>query len=516
MEKKSIALLLAGACFALTASLTSCASTQLAEGEELVEYKNVNYTVYNKKQLTEQELREDCDMLKYVIYNTYAGIDEAISLGFDLDATIEEIYQESLKNKELGYYKAGDFQSTAARIMSKRLTNSDQHLSISGYSIKDSLLLFYSKVYFEKQGEKYFVKKSEEENIKEGMEFTGPENNLFEILTDDGILYRYGVMTTKKLRSALLSVNNETYTVKVENEKAIFTKESWTGLKETKDTLYMSLGDCSQVFGISNNASASDSYWEKYLNNIAKAAAGKKNIIFDLRSNPGGYFQFPAKMLSAAYYNQHMDKEYQNNMQSLFNNKICEGCTMLVSPFTMQSEKEWLEKSVSNQFSLYKPEVVDYFKNYWKHMEYRPIRKHIPLDYFASTFEDFPEPDFKGDVYVLINRGTGSAAEFGTGMTYLLQDKGIKVHLIGENSWGGIKYGGMWSNSMPNSGLWVRAGIYFGESPIVQNNPNWHGEGNGWFPDYWATNETILNTLENLTGDLELKTVLAGLGKELL
>ena len=32
----------------------------------------------------------------------------------------------------------------------------------------------------------------------------------------------------------------------------------------------------------------------------------------------------------------------------------------------------------------------------------------------------------------------------------------------------------------------------------------------------WATNETILNTLENLTGDLELKTVLAGLGKELL
>ena len=142
MKKKSIALLLTGACFALTVSLTSCASNQLAEGEELVEYKDVNYTVYNKKQLTEQELREDCDMLKYVIYNTYAGIDEAISLGFDLDATIEEIYQESLKNKELGYYKAGDFQSTAARIMSKRLTNSDQHLSISGYSIKDSLLLF--------------------------------------------------------------------------------------------------------------------------------------------------------------------------------------------------------------------------------------------------------------------------------------------------------------------------------------------------------------------------------------
>ena len=521
MNKKHSALLLAGLLqtgifLAGPAIFTSCASTQIAEGEELVEYKNVHYSVYNKTQLTEQELREDCDMLKYVLYNTYAGIDEAISLGFDLDATIEEIYQETLKKKELGYYKAGDFQATAARIMSKNLTNSDQHLTISGYSIKDPLLLFYSKIYFEKNGEKYFVKKSEDENIKEGMEFTGPEKNLFEILSDDGILYRYGVLTSKKLKTALLSVNNETYTVKVENEKSIFTKSSWTGLKETKETLYMSLGDCDQVFGITDSSALSTSYWDKYLNNIAKAAQGKKNIIFDLRSNPGGYFQFPAKMISAAYYNQHMDSDYQNNMQSLFINKICNNCTMLVSPFTMQSEKEWLEKSLKDQFSLYKPEVVEYFKDYWKHMKYNPIRKHIPLDYFETSFEDFPEPDFKGNVYVLINRGTASAAEFGTGMTYLLQDKGINVHIIGENSWGGIKYGGMWSNSMPNSGLWVRAGIYFGESPIVQNNPNWHGEGNGWFPDYWATNDTILNTLENLTEDTEIKTILAGLGKELL
>ena len=78
----------------------SCASTKV-EGEEFVEYKNVNYTVKNKILLTQQELREDCDMLKYILYTCYAGIDEAIELGFDLDGTIEEIYNKAWDSRQI-------------------------------------------------------------------------------------------------------------------------------------------------------------------------------------------------------------------------------------------------------------------------------------------------------------------------------------------------------------------------------------------------------------------------------
>ena len=101
-------------------------------------------------------------------------------------------------------------------------------------------------------------------------------------------------------------------------------------------------------------------------------------------------------------------------------------------------------------------------------------------------------------------------------MTYLLKEKGINVTLVGENTWGGIKYGGMLGNYLPNSGLYTNTGIYFGEAPALQAIPNWKGEGMGFFPDYWATNDTILSTLVELTQDDQLKETLKDLGKKQL
>ena len=101
-------------------------------------------------------------------------------------------------------------------------------------------------------------------------------------------------------------------------------------------------------------------------------------------------------------------------------------------------------------------------------------------------------------------------------MTFLLQDKGVNVHIIGENSMGAFKYGGMNYNQLPVSGLGVSAGFYFGESASMKANKNWKGEGYGFVPDYYATNETILSTLILLTTDIQLADTLKGLEKEQL
>ena len=158
----------------------------------------------------------------------------------------------------------------------------------------------------------------------------------------------------------------------------------------------------------------------------------------------------------------------------------------------------------------------EYFKNYWKNMKRRPIRKHIPLKEYTSTLEAFPQPDFQGDIYILINKYTASASEFGIGMAYLLQDKGIKVHLIGENTAGAFKYGGMQTNYLPNSGLLVYTGVYFGESSGMKANSNWLGEGFGFKPDFYACRENILSILILLTKDTELADCLKGLDREQL
>ena len=41
--------------------------------------------------------------------------------------------------------------------------------------------------------------------------------------------------------------------------------------------------------------------------------------------------------------------------------------------------------------------------------------------------------------------------------------------------------------------------------------PNWHGEGNGVYPDIWSTDEDLLETLVSVTGDRGLKEVLGDL-----
>lgn len=509
----------------------SCATTKLQEDEELVEYIDMEYKIQSKENLTAEELRKDCDMLKYILYNSYAGIDEAIANGFDLDATIEQIYEQSLLKKSLGTISRTDFNTVIHDVMAKNLTNNDLHLSIGGRSVKAAYSIYYTNIWMEKKGDKYFVKeirkpeKDEKEkgmipdenpDVKTGMEFTGPESNLYEFITPDGIEYRYGVFTNTKVRTVQISLDGKNFAVPISTQKPIAQKIAWTGVKATENTIYMSLGDCSQMNGIGDEKDLRSWAWDKYQAELAENAKGKKNIIFDLRSNNGGRYEYPAKMLTSVLYSNHTDKDELLQIEALFNNTITDGCTSLCSPLTMQHEKTLYETHWKNIFERMPEENKDFYKNYWKKIKNWPMRKHIPLHMYKCSLTEFPEPDFKGDLYVLVNRGTASAAEFGTGMTYLLQDKGVNVHIIGENSMGALKYGGMNYTQLPVSGLGVNAGLYFGESECVKANKNWKGEGYGFIPDYYATNETILSTLILLTKDIQLADTLKGLEKEQL
>ena len=495
--------------------LFSCATNQLSEGEEIVEYKDISYTSEDKKQLTEAELREDCDMLKYIVYNSYAGIDEAIENGFDLDATIEEIYNKTLEKKVLGMYNTSDFKSIAREVFSKNLNNTDQHISIEN-ELKNQKKLYYTKIYLNKIDDKYVVCKSEEKSVQEGMEYTGPESNLYEIITAEGPVYRYGLMTNKGIKTAQISLNGQKFSVEAKPDNPIPKKNDWSGLKTTENTVYISLGDCIQSTGIGNSSMLSEYYWTNYLSQVSENTRGKSNIIFDLRSNVGGYREFPAKILRAAYYFENKDEQRSEDIEALMINITGEECKQIISPVTEQRSNISLTKNNSVIFNRYTPELQEFYKAYWKRMKRRPTRLFISLKQFYTELETLPAPDFNGDVYILLNHKSASAAEFGTLMAYELKDQGINVHIVGENSCGAFKYGGMRSYLLKNSSLYLYLGCYFGEPPLIKSLPNWHGEGSGFVPDYWATNDTILNTLVTLTKDQQLLEVLKGLDKGLL
>lgn len=505
---------------ALCVLFISCASNKLTEGEELVEYKELNYTTTNKTQLTKQEVREDCDMLKYILYTCYAGIDESIELGLDLDAAVEDIYNETMKKKIVAtdFYSADDFLSIIRQKMSKDMHVEDQHLGIGG-SLKDSTCVFYSKVYFEKLNDGTFiVKKSDEEkvNVPVGKQYTGPDSNLFEMLMDGETVYRYGVITKKRIKTVNLSLENELISVPVKGEDPIYQKTAWNGLKTTENTLYMSLSDCLNLNMLGSGGGYVEEVFDNDMLKISEAAKGKKNIVYDLRSNTGGRHEFPARMLIAAYYYNHTDEDFRNNVQAYMMNAVAEECDRLISPFEMQIWKEIYDKSWKKRFDLLTEERKDEFKKYWRTMQYKPVRKYISGVDYKCDFAELPEPDFKGTVYILINRNTASAAELGTAMAFLLSNKGIDVKLIGENSMGAVKYVECMNFYLPNSGIYLYLPARIGLSPIFSTIDGFMGEGQGFYPDYWATSENILETLVDCTGDKELETVLSRLGKEML
>lgn len=75
--------------------------------------------------------------------------------------------------------------------------------------------------------------------------------------------------------------------------------------------------------------------------------------------------------------------------------------------------------------------------------------------------------------------------------------KSNQIILVGENTCGCFNYGNIFHYQLRNSGISLSLAQFKMEnSPIV--------EGTGYFPDYWATNEDILESFVNITGDEEL------------
>lgn len=509
----------------------SCASTKpLAEGEELVKYVKVPDKYENKKFLTPEELRQECDMLKYLLYNCYAGIEESMECGLDLDAAIEKIYKESMDKKDIvkNLISSEDFASVTRQNLANNMYIEDQHIAINGNHLKDSTCVFYSNVYFEKNDNGEFrVKKVEEEkekgglkekvNVNAGSLYTGNESNLFEMLTDEGVLYRFGVITKQRIKSAVMNVDGEKISVPVKTEKTIHQKNGWTGLKQTSDTMYVSLSDCFNFSGLSNQYGNAAEAFKKDLEKIAEAAKGKKNIVFDLRSNTGGYPEFPTKILTAAMYNQHRDEEFSKEIMSYLINTVEDGVNLLVSPYIMQKRKDAFGKdNALTIFDEFSDERKAFYKDYWKSMKRRPVRKFVNASDYKCNLKELPETDFTGNLYILINSQTASAAEMGTCAAFLFENKGINVKLIGENTCGAIEYISLWTHWLPVSGMSLYLPSAAGRSHTLNGIKQFKGEGKGFYPDYWATSDTILNTLYLLTGDEELKETLKGLDKEML
>ena len=132
--------------------------------------------------------------------------------------------------------------------------------------------------------------------------------------------------------------------------------------------------------------------------------------------------------------------------------------------------------------------------------------------YFEQDNYDYYDFDcnFKGNLIILMNYYTASAAELFITESYMFDN----VILLGCNSRGCFDFGGKLIYNLPHSDISIElCSDSYKEMKFAQENPHWHGDYRGFYPDYWVADYALLKTLVFLTSDKKLKRALKGIEK---
>ena len=499
-----------------------------------------------KKTLTEKELQEDLDYLKYYMTTMYCGYPEMVEKGYDIDKIIADIKKDCDKDKHGKNYDSSTLIAAAEKHIIKNHAIEDQHFAI-GSSSKFPYYLYYSDIYVEavdSEGKtKYIVVKNQREpmpekkikalgkyipaDVKPGQEYTGPDNMLFDWFDGNKKIYRIGTLSRQNLNNLILSFDDKKVTVPVITNNRLDTAGKLQGMRETKDTLYISLVN----FVFEGGSVMGEKEFKTLCENARNKSIGKKQVIIDLRSNGGGELWRAAMLYTYLFYNKTENISY--DLISYVSNMIEDGEYTVISPYFAKSKIYWSFKNTKEKIKKLKfrkkskEKETDFMKYEKAQMKIRnrqmfwpcvaeliyPYQATIKYKTLKPKITEFPPADFSGDIYILTDRYSASCSEYSVAfLNTLAKHSNVKIHHLGENTQGAVFYINPSSFGLPNSGLWLYIPTARSRSEAF-NYPSFHGEGYGWFPEYWVTHYNLLNTLCNLIDDSELETALQGLEK---
>lgn len=503
----------------------------------------VNRTKH-KTTLTEKELNRDLDYIKHYMSTCYAGYDDMVEKGFNLDSAIENIYNNTKKEMHNGVVASSVLITNTINELIEKNPLIDSHFSVNGagrYPYK----LYFSDLYFEEKQTttetKYFLTKIQREEIDKeesflkkkvpltelplNLEYTGSTQNLYKWFDGNKIIYRYGVFTNKEINFAYINLNNNKEKIPVYYFDRLESKTKNQSYKETNKTLYLSL----QNFSFDNRSDVHYFYGHKEFQNLLDIAKekskNKENIILDLRSNGGGE-PIRLSLLFANILYDNYDFDTLNQITLCANENSTDVFSSTIAKRSLYSIfydiKDFFKK-LKFRNKKEKFEYEEYYDSIYKKQD-RIINKQIlPQLFFPSRkmitvepqTEDNPLPptNFSGTIYILTDRYSASCSEYTIGLAYKLAEKlNFNVVHLGENSNGAVYYVNPWTFVTPNSGLWFYMPTNKSE-PRIFNHPSFKGEGLGWHPEYWVTKYNLANTLTNLIEDPELPQMLVGLEK---
>lgn len=508
--------------------------------------KYVKEAKKNNTFITDKELKTDLKYIKYYFENLYAGYDILVENGFDINKVTDEIYQKCQSDKKgADKYESDLVCNKIKEVLVGNLNHIDMHLSIMGQNPTQNKVLLFSDIYIKEQnsadGKKYVVYKNQQEpypedikkkmnilapaEVEPGQEYTGPLSNLYECYDGEEKVYRYCVFTNKNVAKAYINIEGKNVWAPVLPSLSI-TKSKMQGYASTDETLYISLSDFSFQSGNDNYEEMGRREFQKLCDNAKNLSRGKKNIIIDLRNNPGGDpYMRNAVFANLLYNNSEISDEILKSVAQVG----AENEKIMMSPVVASITRRNFAYRIKNKIKKlkFRKTAVKYDFEVFEEDEYRtfflvhylygllnlvyPVRKLVPSPSVSKKITELPVPDFKGDIYILTNRYSASCSEYSMALAYEFDKfEGINVHHIGENTCGAVSFVNPRYVILPNCGAWFILPSAYNDSEAFKH-PNYHGEGEGWYPEYWVSSFQIADILEKNINDPKLADLLKGI-----
>jgi len=481
--------------YILLISLLICSCKNESSNTELIESTKIKYrkvateldSTNTSDKLTLKQASHDIDELCYLLKTCYIDYSQMVEKGFD---------EKDFKKTILQKYNFDSFVYTEQMMTGiidylKKYIN-DSHFAFlknkTAEAICQYYVIYFSNTYVKKTDNQYVVINSRDNIVNEGDIYTGKEENLFIYPSKGECVYRIGLYDKYNYKS------NKTLITSINNKATRFPVNVETPLINFSEYIYNESGDIAYVripsFMFKNEEGETDIALINQFDEYAYKCQDKSTIIVDLRSNMGGLTSACENFLGNlfSFDNDELKIESAKNMITNIKSN-----TYKMSQNIYENGKNRSEQKVDYNSKYDNIDVVFFFKRN------RVNKYKIRCQDFSKAVLS-ADSAYKGNIYILVNKNSGSASEYFIALSRHLF--GDKVTVLGTNTSGCLKNINPWMFYLKNSQI----GCVIPTGKItIKDYPEL--EGKGLNPDYWCTDEDIIDTLFYLTNNDKVKEI---------
>jgi len=480
--------------FVLVFSVTVLSCNTVAENDkkDVFEYTRVQFNPYRTTlMLTQNEIREDLEMLKYLFRTSYVLYEDMMTTGrFDFEQAFIDIEARTSTHSGL---LIGDFFEI---IVEEFEGLPDSHiLFVDVYGGERYASPKFSEQYWstglivEKRQENYIVVTSPDPSSQPGDVFIHDGQDLVPIFSENKELYLVGTFSTRTVSAVRVELERDNKRFDV-----FFDASRWESNASESHFIYQS---DKQVY---IRLPAFDDKTRELItrlegsNDFAEKVRDCEIIIFDLRNNEGGNPQFIQLFLMDLFGITYSPYErYDKN--TFF------GVKEIISPAVTQAKlANMIDNPVSDDFrSVWQSRDAEMRKNprtkFLRGLSYEALRANQESMLASKKY------DFNGSILILVNNASVSAGEVSL---FYIKDFVQESIIVGENTQGAMTTGNSLTYFLPQSNIAVKI-------PSLQIYYSYRftdgmDEPRGIPPDYWV------NSDQQLAVTLEAK----GVSKDLL